>query len=77
MYARGQTLRACAAELASAYQQASLGDRIISALRTFENNVDFYGIIGIRAVTDGIFRKVGEVQNEKNTRKLRKRSRER
>ena len=42
----GLTLRACAAEVGISLPTSfAWRHRIISALRTFENNIDFYGII--------------------------------
>ena len=42
----GKTLRACAAEVGISLPPSfAWRHRIISALRTFENNIDFYGII--------------------------------
>ena len=42
----GKTLRACAAEVGISLPTSfAWRHRIISALRTFENNIDFYGII--------------------------------
>ncbi|MBK6933820.1 MAG: hypothetical protein IPH17_01670 [Bacteroidales bacterium] len=72
----GKTLRACAAEVGISLPTSfAWRHRIISALRTFENNIDFYGIIEFEQLLMKYSEKGRKYKIEKNTRKLRKKQR--